>query len=151
MSSEATTLDTDERPEASEHEEAALPVGQQSYNLGLTRWVQFAFLFTGVGIGWLLGKVLNYVWGLFATPRPVVVMAASVTVAAVTTVLIYRHPVLHRLAHEVAGELSKVIWPSRQERWVATVVVIVTSIVAALIVGALDAVLKMATDWVFGQ
>ena len=48
---------------------------------------------------------------------------------------LYRNEKVSRVAHEVVGELAKVTWPTRKETQVSTIVVIVTSIIAAVIVG----------------
>ncbi|MCC6810654.1 MAG: preprotein translocase subunit SecE [Deltaproteobacteria bacterium] len=50
------------------------------------------------------------------------------------------------LADEVALELSKVTWPSRQETWAATVVVIATVAISAAYLGVFDAVWSWASD-----
>ena len=52
---------------------------------------------------------------------------------------------------EVAGELSKVTWPSRPETWRNTVVVIVTSIIAAAYLFLFDSVWSAFTDLIYGS
>ena len=54
-----------------------------------------------------------------------------------------------RISHEIVGELAKVTWPSREETQVSTIVVIVTSIIAAIIVGSFDAVWSTITDLIY--
>jgi len=53
---------------------------------------------------------------------------------------------IRALADEVAMELSKVTWPSRQETWAATIVVIATVAIAALYLGIFDAVWLWASN-----
>ncbi len=117
--------------------------------LGLTRWVQLAFVVLALVVFWALDKGITSAWSIWSTPKPVVVTSISAVVAFVVALGAYKSKSLSQLSFEVAGELAKVVWPTRDERWVATIVVIVASIVAAVVVGILDASLKLATDWIF--
>jgi len=51
---------------------------------------------------------------------------------------------------EVANELKKVTWPSWEETKMSTVVVIVTSIIVALILGMFDAVWAFVSSAIYG-
>ncbi len=64
-------------------------------------------------------------------------------------VLLYRAPRANEFAHDVIAELAKVTWPTREETWAATIVVIVTSLVAAMITGVFDAAWKSITDLIY--
>ena len=46
-------------------------------------------------------------------------------------------------------ELSKVSWPTRKETWSQTIVVIIVSIIAAVILGVFDAVWAQITDFIY--
>ena len=70
----------------------------------------------------------------------------GIVLAAATAIVCYRHPEVKRLADEVATELSKVTWPTRQETWAATLVVIVTVAISALYLGLFDAVWLWASN-----
>ena len=54
------------------------------------------------------------------------------------------------LANEVASELGKVTWPTPKEVRAATIVVIVMSIIAAVILFAFDFVWSNLTELVYG-
>ena len=49
----------------------------------------------------------------------------------------------------MVGELSKVTWPTRDETYYSTLVVIVTSVIAAVYTGAFDAVWSAFSDLVY--
>ena len=117
--------------------------------LGLARWVQLAFMALALVLLWLLDKVVTIVWDKFAEPKPLVVTLVAAAVAIGTTLFLYRHPTVSRMSNEVVGELAKVTWPSRDEIQAATIVVIITSIIASLIVGAFDAVWSSLTDLIY--
>jgi preprotein translocase subunit SecE len=59
-------------------------------------------------------------------------------VAAVAVLLAWRHPRLHRVSFEIAGELKKVTWPSMRETRAATVAVVIATAIAAVILGLFD-------------
>lgn len=117
--------------------------------LGLTRWVQVAFMALGALLLLIFDKVITIIWDKFAEPEPVLITLIAAVLAVGTTVFAYRHPTVGRLANEVVGELAKVSWPSRDEVQVSTVVVIVTSIIAAIIVGSFDAAWSAITDLIY--
>lgn len=122
---------------------------EQPKTLGLLRWVQVAFLATFAALFWLLDKAVNAVWSMLAEPDPLIASAVSALVAGVVVWRLYRHPQINRLAHEVVAELAKVTWPSRRETSTNTVVVIITSIIAAVILGTFDAIWAAITDLIY--
>jgi preprotein translocase SecE subunit len=61
----------------------------------------------------------------------------------------WRNPLIHRLSQEVLDELAAVSWPSRQETYTATVVVIVTAVVSAFVIFFLDRFWSWFTDLIF--
>lgn len=123
--------------------------GAGSRTLGLERWVQFGFIAMAGLAFWLLGHLFEAIWNVFADPQMTAVplIAGGISVAA--AIFAYRHPAVHRFANEVASELSMVTWPPRKETWTNTVVVIVTSIIAAAILGVFDAAWSTATDLIY--
>lgn len=117
--------------------------------LGLERWVQFAFVALAGVTFFISDKLITFVWGYFAEPQGTVVTGAAAIVGILTGYLSYRHPKLNPWAHEVAGELAKVTWPSRRETSYSTVVVIITSIIVAVYLGAFDALWSAFTDLIY--
>ncbi|UJR81833.1 preprotein translocase subunit SecE [Sandaracinus amylolyticus] len=117
--------------------------------LGIERWVQFAFIAAAVITFYLSDRLITFVWGFFAEPDPTIVSGAAALVGIVGAFLLYRHPRVNELAHEVVGELSKVTWPTRDETYYSTVVVIVTSIIAAVYTGVFDALWSAFTDLIY--
>lgn len=122
---------------------------EEARTLGLERWVQFAFVAIAGLTFFLSDKLIAYVWNFFQEPQPTVVTGIAAVVGILTGFGLYRHPKVKPLADEVAGELSKVTWPSRRETWYSTVVVIVTSIIAAAYLGAFDTLWGAFTDLIY--
>ncbi|MDH5672102.1 MAG: preprotein translocase subunit SecE [Myxococcales bacterium] len=124
-------------------------IDAKARKLGLIRWVQVAYMVFALFSLWLFDKVATIAWGMFAEPDSNVVTLGAAVVAAALTLHLYRHEKINRLTHDVVGELSKVTWPSRDETTNSTVVVIITSIIAALILGGFDAVWSAITDLIY--
>ncbi len=136
-----TTTSTRETPASSRD--------AQPKALGLARWVQMTFLAFGVLLLFIFDKIITIVWDRFAEPEPTLVTLSAAISAAAVTMLLYRHDRVRRVSHEVVGELAKVSWPTRRETQTSTVVVIITSIIAAAIVGAFDAAWSAITDLIY--
>jgi preprotein translocase SecE subunit len=117
--------------------------------LGLARWVLTAYMVFAALLFWLLDKIGNAVWQMFAEPKEVVVTAGAAVVSVITTFALYKNERINQLSYDVLGELMKVTWPSRRETQAATIVVIVASIIAAIIVGLLDAAWAKLTDLIY--
>lgn len=121
----------------------------QVKTLGLARWVQATFMACGLLLFWVLDKAANIGLTYFTEPNETVVTAGSAVVAAIIMFAIYRNPTVQTASSDVAAELSKVTWPSRQETTTSTIVVIVASFIAAAIVGAFDAIWSALTDLIY--
>lgn len=119
-------------------------------NLGIERWVQFAFIGAALFTFWFLDNAVHAVWNIFAEPDPTMVTAVSAVVAVVGAFVLYRAPRVNNWAHEVAAELAKATWPTRKETRSATVVVLIVSLIAAVILGVFDAGWAAVTDLIYG-
>jgi len=119
------------------------------HSLGLERWVMFAFIGAALFAFWFLDHVIGEVWDIFAEPQSTVVTATAAAVSIIGAVVLYRIPKYHRFISEVSIELSKVTWPTRKETWAQTVVVVIVSIIAAIILGVFDAAWSAVTDLIY--
>jgi preprotein translocase subunit SecE len=143
--------ETDDRvPE--ERSGADLPTFTPSVStrgLGLSRWVQYVFVVIAAVVLWLADKLITVGWQYIDEPNDVVVTAISAILGFAVALGLYRTEKSHRLVVDVVSELSKVSWPSRKETYASTIVVIVTSIIAAAIVGSFDFVWSAITDLLY--
>ena len=117
--------------------------------LGLTRWVQYVFVVSGLFFLWFIDKLVTLVWSNFAEPPSTTITALAAVVGLGTAIALYRNERIRTLATDVVTELAKVTWPTRAETYASTVVVIVTSLIAAAIVGAFDFVWSFVTDLLY--
>lgn len=152
---------------AEEPEAAAEPAAQAPTSLGATKYVHAAFFVVGILAAFVSGKLLAGIWNAIsawppavrAVPqllyygedeRPSITMVAGVGIGIITVVQFFRNPGLRQWADDVAGELSKVVWPTRETVTNGTIVVVVASAIATVYVGLLDRLWGFVTTLVYG-
>lgn len=133
-------------------QDKARPTG----TLGVERWVQFAYAACAIALAWFLIKVTEATWTLLADtvdsvpePNGTIIAVGAGLVAFIVAVATYRSKKVHTFVVEVCVELSKVTWPTRKETWSQTIIVIVVSIIAAIILGVFDAAWSQITDFIY--
>jgi preprotein translocase subunit SecE len=143
-----------EEKQAKKREEPSESVGART--LGVERWVQFGFIAAALLAFWLLDKIIAASWDALALrvdaipePNPTTVSLAAALVGAVGAFAAYRNEKSFGFAHDAATELSRVTWPSRKETWTNTIVVVVTSVIAAAILFGFDAAWSAVTDLIY--
>jgi len=133
-------------------QDKARPTG----TLGVERWVQFSYAASAVVLAWFLIKSSTAVWTMLAEnvdavpePNATAVAVGSGLVALIAAIVTYRSRKIHTFVVEVCVELSKVTWPTRKETWSQTVIVLIVSVLAAIILGVYDAVWSKITDLIY--
>jgi len=124
-------------------------LGPTRATLGLQRWVQYVFVVGAAFVLWFLDKVATLVWQNFAEPPAVTITALAAVISIGSTIAVYRNERAHGLVTDVVTELAKVTWPTRRETYASTIVVIVTSLICAAIVGGFDFVWSFFTDLLY--
>ena len=120
-----------------------------STTLGIERWVQFGFIGVALVSLWLLDNLIHDIWDAFREPNDTYVTMIAALVSISGTVWAYKNPKYYKFVTEVSVELSKVRWPNRLETRSHTVVVVIVSIIAAVILGMFDAVWSGVTDLIY--
>ena len=133
-------------------QDKARPTG----TLGVERWVQFAYAACAITLAWFLIKCSNAIWTMLADsvdaipePNATAIAIGAGLVAFISAVVAYRSKKVHTFVVEVCVELSKVSWPTRKETWSQTIVVLIVSVIAAIILGVYDAVWSHITDLIY--
>jgi preprotein translocase subunit SecE len=116
--------------------------------MGVARYVNMAFVGTGLLMWVVLSKFFGWAMGLVsaAVNRPLIGVnfrladLLGLVVAIAVTLYLRRHERVSAFTMEVGNELSKVTWPTWQETRLSTIVVIVVTIVIAAILGLFDSV-----------
>jgi preprotein translocase subunit SecE len=114
------------------------------------KWVHVMFAVAGIVLAWLLAKCGEWAWSYFGKPNDLYVGLGAVAIAGIATFVAWKNEEVFALATEVTSELRKVTWPSRKETVSSTIVVIITTIVASLLLGLFDGVWAWATRMIYG-
>ncbi|HZZ84400.1 MAG TPA: preprotein translocase subunit SecE [Anaeromyxobacteraceae bacterium] len=111
-----------------------------------------AAIFVGIFLEKVLGIVFSYArWNDFAvfgedwTLTTVIGYAVAIGAA----VAVWRTPRSREVSFEVAAELKKVTWPTLRETRAATVAVVVTTFVAAMLLGVFDFVWARLSELIY--
>jgi len=94
------------------------------------KWLDLGLGVVAVATGFILYQILNSAWDYFRLPLdaswPVSIpQIAAFILALAIFVGLKRHKKVNEFGQEVILELSKVVWPTRQETVVSTGVIII--------------------------
>ena len=131
------------------HGESAMIGTVGTRTLGIERYVQGAYLAAALIFFWVIQKTAIAIWNQFNEPNTIVATAGAAVAGLAIAYGLYKNPRVHKLTTEVAGELARVTWPTRDETYTSTIVVIVTSIVAAVYLGVWDFIWSGLTDLIY--
>ena len=115
--------------------------------MGPNKFVHLLFAVGALLAAFLLSRAGDWVWSYFAKPNDLVINAFAVLVAGAAAVVAYRNERVYAAVVDVTRELEKVTWPTRKETYAATIVVIVTVVISALILSGFDAIWSFFTNW----
>lgn len=135
-------------------------------SLGAARYVHAAFACVGLLTAYIAGKMLGAAWSHLAEwPAAVRVvpqllsyseedrgsftLVGGALLGLAIVVYVYLRPDVRQWADDVAEELSKVAWPTRDTVTTGTIVVVVASLIATVYVTLLDRFWSFVTDLVY--
>jgi preprotein translocase subunit SecE len=110
------------------------------------KYLYTGYFVAGCVIAYLTHQIVEKAWG---EGHDAIATLAGVVVGLLAVVWAWKNARIRTLAQETIDELAKVTWPSRQETYNATVVVVVTSLISALIIFGLDRFWSWFTDLIF--
>lgn len=114
----------------------------------MEKYVRISFVMAGLLVWITLAATFGWLFQVAAPNLDKPILGADFSVSNMLGLLIgvgvavylWFHATVNKLALEVASELRNVTWPTWPETRVSTIVVIVTTIVVALILGLFDLV-----------
>lgn len=115
--------------------------------MGANKFIHLTFAIAGLLVAFILARTTGWVWSYFAKPNELAINGVAVVVAAVAAWWAYRNEEVFATIHDITRELEKVSWPTRKETSAATVVVLVTVSIAAVILSGFDAIWSFFTNW----
>jgi preprotein translocase SecE subunit len=145
-----TDQDADEEEE---EDEDALPT-----QMGHRRYVYAAFFSFAIALAYFLGKATVSAWHSLSQwtpkvgePREDLVTPVASVIAAVVVFVVYRRPDIRQMSDEVALELSKVEWPSREKVRRSTTIVVMSTLGASLAFWLYDIIANKGVSFVTGS
>ena len=115
--------------------------------MGPNKFVHLMFALGALLLAFIVSKMTDWAWSYFAKPNDLLVNAIALVAAGTAAVVAYRNEQVFASVVEVTRELEKVTWPTRKETSAATVVVIVTVLISALILSSFDVLWSKLTSW----
>ena len=115
--------------------------------MGPNKFVHMTFALAGLLAAFILSRTGDWVWSYFAKPNDLVINLFAILVAGTAAVVAYRNERVFASIVDVTRELEKVTWPTRKETSAATIVVLVTVLISALILSGFDAIWAFFTNW----
>jgi preprotein translocase subunit SecE len=113
--------------------------------------VHLVYLFGGLLAFVLLKWTADWIWGYFTrTPDQFIITVGAALIAVVATTYYYRRESTYTFVNEVTTELKKVTWPTWPEVKVATIIVIIMTIISSMILGLFDFVWGRVTSLIYG-
>ncbi len=108
------------------------------------KWIYLSFIVGALLLSWVFDQFLKLVLGYAQISNPIIMgVLPATTVGAVVAMGIFayfycRQEKVQVFSGEVLQELRKVTWPSKDGSYKSTIVVLVTVIIMAAILGVFD-------------
>jgi preprotein translocase subunit SecE len=115
--------------------------------MGPNKFVHLTFAIGALLAAFVLARAVDWGWSYFAKPNDLFVNVLAIVVAGTAAVTVYRNERAYASIVEVTRELEKVSWPTRKETSAATVVVLVTVVLSAIVLSSFDFMWAGFTNW----
>src|SRR3954463_6611103 len=115
--------------------------------MGPNKFVHLMFALGALLLAFIVSKMTDWAWSYFAKPNDLLINLIALVTAGTAAIVAYRNEQVFASVVEVTRELEKVTWPTRKETSAATIVVIVTVLIAAAILSMFDAIWSAFTNW----
>ena len=126
--------------------------------MGHRRYVYAAFFSFAIALSYFLSKASLSVWHRLSQwtpkvgePREDMLTPVAAVISAITIFLVYRRPEVRQLSDEVALELSKVEWPTREKVRRSTTIVVGATLGAAMTFWLYDIAANKGVTFVTGS
>jgi preprotein translocase SecE subunit len=125
--------------------------------MNVKRYVNMGFVITGL-LAWIcLSPLYAYLLEWLAPAWDMHVIGVEIRVsdilgfvsAILFAIYLWMREDVYTAALEIGNELSKVTWPKWKETKVSTIVVIITTLIIAAILGVLDLVWAKVTNYIY--
>jgi len=107
------------------------------------------FVVGGLVMAFIMVQAVEMIWSYFGKPHELFTSVVGIGTGALVAFLAWRNKNTFTKATEITMELKKVTWPTRKETQAATVVVIITVIIASMFLGTFDLIWSWATGLLY--
>lgn len=122
-----------------------------------SRWAHLIFVLGGFVTAWVLTHAIEDVWSVVWAYWPQVgredafkANVIGIGIAMLATAWAWRKKHWFQYITEVVTEVSQVAWPTKAEVRVATMVVILMTLICSVILATIDSVWSKVTDLLYG-
>jgi preprotein translocase subunit SecE len=122
-----------------------------------SRWAHLIFVLGGFVAAWVLTNAIEDIWAITWSYWPQVgredafkANVAGIVIALLGTAWAWRKKHWFQYTTEVVSEVAQVTWPTKAEVRVATMVVIVMTLICSVILAGIDSVWSKVTDMLYG-
>lgn len=143
-------------PETGESQSTEQDPAGSALMLGYRRYVYAAYMAGALLTAFLAAKIGHAAWYRLGQWKPVlgepqdeILFPVAGLVGVLVSLYYWRKPEARQYADEVAIELSKVSWPSREEVTSSTTVVVLTTIFATVFFALMDRFWGFLTDKIY--
>ncbi len=116
--------------------------------MGDRKYVHLVFMVMALIASWIAIKSIDLAWSFFARPEGVWIDLAGVALGLGVVGHYWLKQDSFDWVATIVHELKRVTWPNKQETSSATVVVIITVFIAAIIMSIFDWFWAMVTDFI---
>jgi len=106
--------------------------------MGPNKYIHLTFAVGMLVLSFLIFKTGDWIWSYFAKPNELAMQGVALAFGIIGGVVAYRNERVFATTSDVTRELEKVTWPTKKETYYATIVVIVTVLIATLVLSFFD-------------
>ncbi len=114
--------------------------------MGDRKYIHLVFMVLAVVASWVAINLVDLVWSYFARPAKLWPQLIGVTAGVLVVSFYWLKQETFDWVGSIVHELRRVTWPTKQETYSATVVVIITVIISTILLFIFDAFWAFATD-----
>jgi preprotein translocase subunit SecE len=159
VSDEADARPAPDAPAEADDAAAGEAAAELPAQLGHKRFVYAAYLAAGIAIAFIVDKALGYAWyklhdwkpESLPEPQDEITVPIAAVIAIAITLYYWNRTRARTLVEEVAEELTKVTWPSKDEVTNSTTVVVLTTLFATVFFALMDQFWLWVTKHVYGS
>jgi len=115
--------------------------------MGDKKYIHLAFMVGALIASWFFIQTTDLVWSYFARPNQLIGNFIGIIIGMGLVGYFWLKESSFMWMSHIVHELKRVTWPSKQETYGATIVVLVTVFISAALMGFFDTIWSFATKY----